>query len=91
MILHILDSPLPPSEKQYERVARECSSVTSAGTETVGSTITAIVVLLLKNPAKLAALSSELSEAQDRLGGRLDYHKLKDLPYLVSFNVMRNQ
>lgn len=84
IIRQILKSSLPDSEKEYERVARECSSVTLAGTETTGSYLSFTTFLLLEHKAQLRRLRTELENCENRLGRKPSYQDLKELPYLVS-------
>jgi cytochrome P450 len=83
LVWQILSSSLPAPEKVYERVARECSSVTLAGTETTGGALSFIAFLLLDHPTKLARLKKEIGDAEQQLGRQLTYQELKELPYLV--------
>jgi len=80
----IINSSLPAPEKEYERVARECSSVTLAGTETAGSSLAVTTFLLLSHPSKLNRLRKELEHAELLLGRKPTYKELRELPYLVS-------
>ncbi|KAH8883759.1 cytochrome P450 CYP682H1 [Thozetella sp. PMI_491] len=83
IIKQILRSNLPQDEKSPARIARECSSVTLAGTETSGNQLTSVTYYLLNNPRKLSQLREELTTAEKRLGRRLNYRELRDLPYLT--------
>ncbi|KAK3319790.1 cytochrome P450 CYP682H1 [Cercophora scortea] len=83
IIQQILTSNLPPEEKAPWRVARECNSVTLAGTETTGSSLTVITFFLLSQPQKAARLREEIRRQQETLGRPPRYQELKELPYLT--------
>lgn len=85
-IVHqILASNLPPEDKTLNLVTREACAVALAGTESTGSTITAVVYYLLSQPEKGSRLRADLKGAYEKYGRPPRYHELKELPYLVRF------
>jgi len=59
----ILVSKLSPAEKKLHRIYQEGQTFVAAGTETAAWTLSVIMFYLLKEPAKLQRLTSELRKA----------------------------
>ena len=82
----IYKHPSLPFEEKTERYMRNtASSLTAAGGETTGSTLSMITYHLLKNKAKLARLRSELATVttlDDPTAALTSYRTLEKLPYL---------
>ena len=80
----IFRSSLPKKELSHERLVAEGATVVIAGSETTGSSLSALHFHLLANPDKLAALKAELADAMPDPRSVPELAKLKQLPYLVS-------
>ncbi|KAK0658473.1 cytochrome P450 monooxygenase aflU [Lasiodiplodia hormozganensis] len=83
----ILNSNMPESEKETERLSREAQVMVQAGIETVSWSITTNLTYLLSNPRALSRLRAELLEAipptPDSSPADLpSWATLEQLPYL---------
>ncbi|KAJ5084943.1 hypothetical protein NUU61_009522 [Penicillium alfredii] len=78
----LLDSQLPPEEKQASRLSQEVFTVISAGGETTAKNLSTITFHLLNNPEKLQKLREELERMDpNRTASLVDY---ESMPYLTS-------
>jgi cytochrome P450 len=83
-VLHeIMNSDLPASEKNLDRVTQEVQTIAVAGMETTGAILTVITFFLLKNPEKLRTLQAELRTAIPDATSLPPHQQLEKLPYLV--------
>ena len=78
----VLESDLPPEEKQPERLGDEASSMMGAGLVTTAWALAHATFYILNQPATLAALQSELRAAIPHPRTPLDWTKLEELPFL---------
>lgn len=78
----ILASKLPPHELSFHRLTQEAFALTSAGMETVKSTMTLAVFHVLDQPDLQARLKAELTEAMPDASVILPWAELEKLPYL---------
>ncbi|WEW62046.1 hypothetical protein PRK78_007546 [Emydomyces testavorans] len=78
----VLESKLPPHEKQPQRLAEEVRSVVGAGTETTSNALTVITFHLLSNPEKLSRLRDELWAVEPNSKAEIKLCDLEKLPYL---------
>jgi len=78
----IRKAEIPAEEKSFARILAECRSVVLAGQETTATILTTVTFHLLSDASKLAKLQSELKDAQDAKGSKLQYADLRNLPYL---------
>jgi len=84
-IVHeILDSKLPPSEKEFDRVFDDLSTVTGAGFETTASVLRLILFHLFSTADILQRLRTELATASVTSPQPLDLKTLEQLPYLTA-------
>ncbi|KAH8897428.1 trichodiene oxygenase [Thozetella sp. PMI_491] len=84
-IVHeILDSNLAPSEKSFQRIFEDVSTVTAAGFETVASILRLIVFHVFDNPRMLQQLRVELTSAAANSDDGIDLKTLEQLPYLTA-------
>lgn len=81
---HILNSNLPPHEKEMPRVIDEVWLNINAGIETEGVMMTFAAFMLLHCPDKLARLRHELGECERKLGRLPKCQELRELPYLAA-------
>lgn len=84
VVQSMLTSELPPEEKSFDRVVAECRSIILAGTETSATTLTSITYHALANPEIAARLLNEFKEAEKAKGAKLEYHEIRNLPYLTA-------
>ena len=73
----ILVSKLPAAEKKLDRICQEGQTFVAAGTETTAWCLSVITFYLLRDPAKLQHLTSELNTANATTSTELE-----QLPYL---------
>lgn len=78
----ILNSNIPESEKQTQRLLDEAAVMTVAGTDTTAATLKYITFYVLSEPAIFARLRTELDEAIPDPAQSPDPAKLDNLPYL---------
>ena len=78
----ILASNLSPHELSFDRLTQEAFALTSAGMETVKSTMTLAVFHVIDQPELHARLKTELVEAMPDPGVILPWVELEKLPYL---------
>ena len=84
-IVHeIMESKLPLSEKRFDRVFEEVSTVTGAGFETTASALRLILFHLFSTPKMLERLRAELASASAISPNLLDLKALEQLPYLTA-------
>jgi cytochrome P450 len=79
---HLLRSDLPPSEKAFDRIWQDATSLMGAGVETISNTLCVTIFHLLENQAALAQLVSELQAAIPDPTYIPPTHSLAALPYL---------
>lgn len=80
----ILASNLPESELSFNRLSQEAMALTTAGMETVKSTITLAIVHLLEKPNVGNCLREELIQAMPNPDIILPWFELEKLPYLTA-------
>ena len=80
----ILSSKLPPEEKSLQRMSEEGVIIISAGSETIGRTLTCATFHLLDNPDALHYLKRELLEVMPQASVVPSLNDLEQLPFLVS-------
>lgn len=80
----ILDSNLPPQEKETQRIADEAFVVIIAGSESTARTISVMVYHTLANPDILQRLRAELDEAIPNANAETPLTTVEALPYLMS-------
>ena len=78
------DSNLPPHEKEIQRLTEEGLILLGAGSETTAQTLSVMTFHLLDSPAILRRLKDELVQAIPDPNTSLPWHKLEQLPFLVS-------
>lgn len=78
----ILESNLPPEEKELDRLWQEGQTVIGAGTETTAWTLSVIIYHVLANPDIHDRLQSELTDVFLDAGGSPSFNRLETLPYL---------
>ncbi|KAI0389058.1 cytochrome P450 [Xylariaceae sp. FL0594] len=86
-IVHeILDSDLPPEEKQFDRVFLEVATVTGAGIETTASVLRLVCYHVFSDRQILRRLRTELAFATATSGvpGLGELRDLEQLPFLTS-------
>ena len=83
MFEEILSSKLPLEEKSAKRISEEAIVIISAGSDTIGRTLTCSTFHLLDNPDALCALKKELLEAMPEAGAAPNLRDLEQLPFLV--------
>lgn len=84
-IIHeILESTLPPAEKNPARVFEDVSTITGAGFETTASALRLIVINVFSNAEILQKLREELKSKGSAAGEQLDAQTLMHLPYLTA-------
>ena len=86
----ILSSRLPLEEKSIDRLSQEGVITISAGSETVGRTLTCGTFHLLDNPDALRSLKKELLEVMPDASVVPNINDLEQLPFLVSGFVLAN-
>jgi cytochrome P450 len=80
-IVHeIMDSKLPTSEKMFDRVYEDVSTITGAGFETTASALRLMIYHLFTSPEMLQRLRDELASATNPC----DLPALEQLPYLTA-------
>ncbi|RDL40615.1 Cytochrome P450 [Venustampulla echinocandica] len=79
----LLDSDMPPKEKQLENLWQEGQNVLGAGADTVALVLTLTTYYLLENPSKLLKLKNELKAASKDKDSPLSLVELQSLPYLT--------
>ncbi|KAK2595091.1 hypothetical protein QQS21_007176 [Conoideocrella luteorostrata] len=79
LVHEIIQSKLPPSEKDFDRVFDEVSTTTGAGFETTAAVIRLASYHIYSNPKILKRLRDEISAAPDR-----EWNTLEKLPYLTA-------
>lgn len=84
MVQSILAADLPPEQRSFIRVFGDCRSVVLAGNETTATVLTSITYHVLSNPEISARLLAELTEARNLKAARLEYHDIRNLPYLTA-------
>ncbi|CAN9170111.1 unnamed protein product [Alternaria alternata] len=80
----LLDSDLPPNEKNLERLSQESQVIVGAGIDTVGNTLNAILFHLLDNPSTYIKLKAEIVSAMPDPYERQALVELEKLPYLTA-------
>jgi cytochrome P450 len=80
----ILASNLPSQELSYDRLTQEAFALTSAGMETVKSTMVLGIFHCLEQPAILARIQTELTEAMPDPSKIPTWVELEKLPYLTA-------
>lgn len=80
----ILSSKLPSEEKSIDRLSQEGVIIISAGSETIGRTLTCGTFHLLDNPDALRSLKKELLEVMPDASVVPSINDLEQLPFLVS-------
>ncbi|KAF8860246.1 cytochrome P450, partial [Acephala macrosclerotiorum] len=80
----ILDSDLPPSEKNAKRLADEAVAVVGAGFETTKGALTIASFHVLNNPDILQTLKQELLAAWPDINTPPTWQELERLPYLTA-------
>ncbi|KAM7217009.1 cytochrome P450 [Rhypophila decipiens] len=85
-IIHeVLDSNLPPSDKQCDRIWDETTTITGAGFETTANIARSIYFHLWSNPAMLRRARQELASHHIPYEiAELDVKALEKLPYLTA-------
>lgn len=84
-IVHeIVASKLPPSDKTFQRLFEEVTSVSGAGFETVGAVLRLICFHVFSNAEILRRLRTEVDDAQTKNSGVMTVKVLEQLPYLTS-------
>lgn len=78
----LLDSKLPPEEKEPGRLSQEVFTVISAGGETTAKNLTTLTFHLLNNPDKLQRLRDELNRLDP--DGTATLVEYETMPYLTS-------
>lgn len=81
----ILASNLPTHELSFDRLTQEAFALTSAGMETVKSTMVLGIFYTLEQPAIYNRLSAELTEAMPDPTKIPNWLELERLPYLNAF------
>lgn len=79
----ILDSDLPESEKETERLWEEAQVACIAGTETTAWTLSVLIFYLLSNPNVMWKLRDELEDAIPNVSNSVEIKDLEKLSYLV--------
>lgn len=79
----ILDSDLPPHEKETERLWQEAQVICIAGTETTAWALSVITFYLLSDPKVMRRLREELDSAIPEPSARMEIKDLEKLQYLV--------
>ena len=79
----ILDSDLPESEKETERLWEEAQVACIAGTETTAWTLSVLTFYLLSNNDVMRKLRKELEDADPDISSSVEIKDLEKLPYLV--------
>jgi cytochrome P450 len=83
VIQEVLESNLPASEKDFDRIWREAQTVISAGTETTANTLAVTHFYLLNNPESRQKLTEELARALPEKYAPVSLSVVEKLPYLV--------
>ena len=78
----LLESNLPPQEKELQRLGDEAQTVLGAGLETTAWTLTVATFHILNNPQILKTLRDELQQAIPNPSDVLDWQHLEKLPHL---------
>lgn len=80
----VIDSDLPASEKDEDRLTDEAFIFLTAGTETTARTLAVTVYHILENPDVLKRLQEELRSVAPTPTTRVPSSVLENLPFLVS-------
>jgi cytochrome P450 len=78
----LLQSDLPPEEKNFEHLWKEGQNLVGAGGETVANALSFTTFHLLNNPDKLKKLKDELEKAMPNKYEQWDLPAAEKLPYL---------
>jgi cytochrome P450 len=80
----IIQSNLPPNEKDPARLSAEANLLQIAGTETTARTLAVLMFHLIDNPAVLNRLRTEIGSRILSPGSSLHLAELEAIPYFVS-------
>ena len=84
VIQEVLESDLPPAEKEFDRIWREIQVFIAAGTETTANTLSVTHFYLLNDPEVRRKLTTELEQALPDKYAPVSLSVVEKLPYLVS-------
>lgn len=79
----LIESDLPPEEKEDTRLQDEAQIVVGAGVTTTGWALSVATFHIVKNPSVFKKLRSELEEAIPDPSAPLEWSKLEQLPLLT--------
>lgn len=85
VILHLLQSNLPPEELSQDRLQQEAVSIVGAGFATTKWTLTVAFYHILANPVIYQRLRQELIDAMPNPDQILSWPELQALPYLSAW------
>ncbi|KAJ8118418.1 hypothetical protein OPT61_g611 [Boeremia exigua] len=80
----LLDSDLPPAEKDLERLSQESQLIVGAALDTTANALNATLFHLLDNPSTATKLQSELARAIPEPHAQTSLLTLEKLPYLTA-------
>jgi cytochrome P450 len=80
----VLQSDLPPQEKEVQRLGDEATTILGAGLETTAWALTVATFHILNNPNISKRLCQELKKAIPSPHDELDWQQLEKLPYLTA-------
>ena len=80
----VLESKLPPAEKEVERLVQEGQVLLAAGSETTARAIYVSIVHLLKRTHLLARLRQELQTVMPGVSSEPTLQQLEQLPFLTA-------
>lgn len=86
----ILNSSLPPQEKEVNRVAQEILTLLVGGSSSTSRLMTSMTFHLASEPTILARLREEIKLAMPDQSVMPDLEQLESLPYLVSAQSLDN-
>jgi len=84
ILKELLDSDLPPREKEIQRLGDEAQTVLGAGLETTAWALTVASFHILNDQQILERLLAELGEAIPNPQAELEWQQLEKLPYLTA-------
>ena len=87
----ILESSLPPQEKEANRLSQEVVTLLIGGAATTARVMTRLTVFLTTDPAILRRLREELEQVMPDPPVVLELEDLEELPYLVSLQFTPKQ
>ncbi|KAF4628120.1 hypothetical protein G7Y89_g10036 [Cudoniella acicularis] len=84
IIPHILQSKLPPEEKDFEHISEEVSTVAGTGLETFAQALRVLFYYIYSNAKIIQRLRTELCSLQKETDTQPTLQQLEQLPYLTS-------